>query len=251
MRLGLLVCVVLGALSSSPAAAATRVFVAQVTPGPDVPAAMVTPLDDRILAAARKRPGFEVLGARDVQALLDAEARRQVAGCDSGVDCTSELAGALDASQLVTGQLGRLGSTWVLSLTRVDRTTLLVLAQAVREATGDSPVALLGSIDGQVAEVLRDPDAPPTPLFLGGVAVAGLGGVGLAVGTVGAILSWTSFAAAETDLQGSTLTPAEKVTRRQEAIEGGTTTNTVALAGWIVGGVAVAAGVGFMLIGSE
>jgi hypothetical protein len=251
MRLGLLVCVVLGALSSSPAAAATRVFIARVTPAQDVPASMVTPLDDRILLAARKRTGFEVLGERDVQAVMDAEARRQAAGCDSDVDCAAELAGALDANQLVTGQLGRLGSTWVLSLTRVDRTTLVVLAQAVREATGDSPVALLGSIDGQVAEVLRSPDAPPTPLFLGGVAVGSVGVVGLAVGTVGAILSWTSFLAARGDLEGTNLTPDEKVTRRQKAIDDGNVTNGVALVGWVAGGVAVATGVGFMMIGSE
>ena len=251
MRPGLLVCMMVALLVPSWARAQTRVFIAQLTPGPDVPASMVAPLDDRILAAARQRSGFDVLGARDVQSVLDAEARRQVAGCDSGVACAAELAGALDAQQVVTGQLGRLGSTWVLSLTRVDRTTLQVFAQAVRQARGDSPEALLDSIDGQVAEVLRSPEESPNPWFLGGAAVGAVGVVGLLVGTTGAALSWDTFGSAKSAIVGNELSVDEKAGRRADAIAAGRVTNTVALVGWVAGGVAVALGATSMFIGSE
>jgi hypothetical protein len=60
-------------------------------------------------------PGLKVLSRKDVEAILTEEARKQLTGCDSN-SCLSELAGALNAELLVTGELTRLGEGHLLTL---------------------------------------------------------------------------------------------------------------------------------------
>jgi hypothetical protein len=116
--------------------------------------------------------GFDVIAARDVTALVDVAAVRAASGCTDGISCESEIASALDAPQLVTGELGRVGDTWLLSLARTERTTSSVLARVTVDARGDTPEGLLGEIDGAVAELF-------------GAEVAGGVDVGFVVGAVG------------------------------------------------------------------
>ncbi len=134
------------------AAHADRVFVGAITPGANADPAIVAVLDEKLLASLRRQRQHEIVGARDVQAMMDVEAARQNSGCESGLSCEAELAGALDAPIIVTGQVGQVGNTWVLSLTRLDRTSMTVLARTTREVSG-SPEGLLGTMDGQVDEL--------------------------------------------------------------------------------------------------
>ena len=56
----------------------------------------------------------------DVVALLTMEMKQQLTGCD-GASCLSEIAGALNADEVLYGGVGRLGpNEQVLTLTRLD-----------------------------------------------------------------------------------------------------------------------------------
>jgi hypothetical protein len=141
-------------------------------------------VEDALLTAARAR-NPAVVGSADLAALLDAEAAKQSVGCD-GSGCDAEIADALGAPELLSAQLLRAGgSTWVLSLKRLRRVDMQVVAshQVIRE--GESPVVLTGAID-ELADVVIGPRSG-RPLLLAGAGVAGVGAV---VGAVGGLMLW-------------------------------------------------------------
>jgi len=156
-------------------------------------------LEGRILVAAKRHAGFIVLGGADVRAFVDLEATRMTTGCDTNSDsCAIEIAGALDARQIITGNVHRLGDTWLLSLSRTDRTDLVVLGRVEREASGDSPRVLVDQVPGAVDELFGD--AGPSFVVVGSAVSAGVSAAALATGTVAAGLSWTWFNDAKTAL---------------------------------------------------
>jgi hypothetical protein len=135
-------------LLSTSSAAVPRVF---LTP---LRATDVAPgVTDLLVSARRHQALFDVVGAADVKGVLDVESARAALGCDSE-SCANEIADALAAEQVLTGQLGRVGNLWLLTLTRTDRKTLQVLARASVEAHGDSPEVLLPLVPQAVDEVL-------------------------------------------------------------------------------------------------
>ncbi len=230
-----------------PVASVVRVFVPPLRAGAGADRDMVALVDERVLLAARRHEGFDIVAGKDVQAVLDVEATRQAAGCDSDFACAAEIAGALDAPQILTGQLGRVGNTWVLSLSRTERQTMTVLKQVVREARGETPEGLLGEIDGAVDELLGGPppslagSGPPVLAIASGIGV-GVGVGALTVGTIAAGLSWQTFTDAQAALKADGLGESDKNEIVEKAATSGETTNTVAVVGWIAGGIIVVAG---------
>lgn len=173
-------------------AARVRVFFAQIQTGQGTTEEEVALVQDAVLVAAREHsPGYEVLAVGDVAGLLAAEAEAAATGCDA-VSCASELADALNAPQLVTGQLGRLGDTWLLTLTRLDRDTLEVLAREQIKARGDAPDVLLDALPVGVGRLFgAEVAAPALPwLTLAGAGVMGVGVVALGVGAAAQGLAW-------------------------------------------------------------
>lgn len=175
-----------------------RVYVARLRGGDGVDASAATALEDAVLVAAKKaRPDLTVIGRADVAMLADLRAEQEAAGCDAE-SCAAEIADALGAPQIVTGKLSRLGSTWILSLTRLERGSLLVLARESVEKQGSSPEVLVGEVPKLVAAVFTDGAAADSDVANergqqnarnddGGVSglVVG-GGVGLGAGLVAA-----------------------------------------------------------------
>ena len=182
MLVGLLMCSALAAPLVGPPAH-ERVFLAPLRTGDDVDVTTRQSLEGAVLVAA-KRAGITVIGAGDVQALLDVEAAKQAAGC-SADSCAAELADALGAPQLLTGQVAHLGDTWVLTLTHLERANMQVLGRAQVSQTGTSAAVLLPLVDRVTNEVLGLAPAPASPLVMAGVGV-GVGGV--VVGGLGALL---------------------------------------------------------------
>lgn len=79
-------------------------------------AALVT---DQLVSQLGKVTELQVISSRDVTALLGLERQRQLLGCtESG--CLAELAGALGADDVVSGSVGRLGRSLLLTVTRVE-----------------------------------------------------------------------------------------------------------------------------------
>ena len=138
-----------------------RVYVAKLRGGEGVDASATTALEEAILVAAKKaRPDITVIGRGDVAMLADLRAEQEAAGCDAE-SCAAEIADALGAPQIVTGKLSHVGSTWILSLTRLERGSLLVLARDSVEKQGSSAEVLIGDIQPLVRRMFADDGAPP------------------------------------------------------------------------------------------
>lgn len=142
-------------------------------------------IESAILTAARSHAEhYSALGTDDLQGILNAEAARAALGCDT-TNCATEVADALNAEQLVTTQIGRVGNTWVVTLTRLERATMVVLAREQIQREGSGADTVLPELPRAVDALLA-----PAPL-LSGVGVAGVvalsaGALGLAAG--GALL---------------------------------------------------------------
>lgn len=89
----------------------------------------------------RELPGFKVLAYRELEAMAALEVKKMLQGCDE-VSCAAEMAGALNAEQVVVGSVGRLGSTMVLTLSRVRQRDASVMASWANqfEAPNDAVV---------------------------------------------------------------------------------------------------------------
>lgn len=241
--------------TSSPTAdSQPRVFFSPLGVGAGADAAVVALVEERLLASARRHPAFDVVAARDVKSLFDVEASRQAAGCDGGIDCAAELAGALDAPQLVSGQLGRVGSTWILSLTRLERVQLTVLARVHREARGDTPEDLLRQLDGAVDELFGASAAATvdagggSPLPVVGGIVAGVGVVGLGVGVAGNVVAQRTFDEAKNDLEDPETDNRDQLRARAQST--GDLQNAIALGAYAVGAVVLVVGVVLVVVGA-
>lgn len=195
-----------------------RVYVAPLS-GPTSDATTVSLIEDRVLVAAKSLPAqFEVVGARDLQGLLDVEAASRAVGCDT-TSCANEVADALNADELVTGQLGRIGETWQLTLTRTQRGTLKVLGRSARDARGDTPEGLLPQIPDALQELFALVDPAVNTLAIVGVSLTAIGTLTLGVGFVGYVYSWVEYLAAAADLAG-TPAPADIVSAQTHRSKG-------------------------------
>jgi hypothetical protein len=217
------------------------VYVAPLTAA-NADAATVSLIQDRVLVATRRHAAlFQAVSNSEMRALLDAEALRAALACDT-TGCEAEIADALSAPQLITGQIGRIGSTWQITLTRTDRETLYVLARATREGRGDTAEALLPLIDELVDELLGIEAPPPSWPGIAGWLGVGTGAVALAAGGGIYAFSWLKYFDAKDALQR------DEVKAAQEARSVG---EAALVPAWIVGaagGVLVAVGIGLLVV---
>ncbi len=79
-------------------------------------------------------PNAQVLGASDLEQLLDHEQKQQLLGCGEDTVCVSHVVGALDASRVVAGQVGKVGEHYIVTLTVLDPQESTVLRRVSREA---------------------------------------------------------------------------------------------------------------------
>ena len=96
-----------------------------------VDAAAAPVITELVLEALLVRHGLPALGPADLKDLLTVEQQKQLIGCVEG-KCMAELAGALGSGRVVSGMVGRLGDTVVLTLKLIDATSAQVVARASR-----------------------------------------------------------------------------------------------------------------------
>lgn len=154
---------------------------ADVSPAPTpAPSVMFLPLNargnvasevtqavgDALLISAGRRPGFRVIGLREVEATMAHEQLKQVAACDSE-SCAVQIAAALNADQIVFGNLTAVGPELVLTLSRVDARSSTVAGRTLHRAPADKPGVLLDRVDAITAELLGNTPpalAAPAPI---------------------------------------------------------------------------------------
>lgn len=96
-----------------------------------IDAAAAPVITELVLEALLVRHGLPALGPADLKDLLTVEQQKQLIGCDEG-KCMAELAGALGSGRVVSGMVGKLGDTVVLTLKLIDATSAQVVARASR-----------------------------------------------------------------------------------------------------------------------
>ncbi|MEW5850843.1 MAG: hypothetical protein AB2A00_18805 [Myxococcota bacterium] len=112
-----------------------------------------------LTSEAGRLPGYKVTSYREVQNTMTQEQARMVAGCDQA-SCAAEIAGALNADEIVMGTLGRLERSLVLSVTRVRARDATVVAR-VQRTTEAGADALLKGMPAVVTELFAVPVTSP------------------------------------------------------------------------------------------
>ena len=104
-----------------------------------------------ILAAEVSALGFRVISSADINAMLSLEKQKDLVGCQDNTSCLSEIGGALGVNDLISGQVGRLGDTFTLTLTLVDTVRAEVRQRFQAEAGSE---AVLGDVARRGVHVL-------------------------------------------------------------------------------------------------
>lgn len=148
------------------------------------------------LAASMGNRGLEVLSRSDLRAMASLEADKSAVGCEEdSQSCMAEIAQALGARLVVSGQVGKLDETIILQLSLFD--SQVGKAVSREEARGVSLTKLADEIPAVVDRLLTPVlgantaavvvAAPPetgggiSPLVIGGGAAAGVGFVAAGV----------------------------------------------------------------------
>jgi hypothetical protein len=152
----------------------------------EVPSVLVLPLEPKngtrqdvaelataiLVGRLRAVPGVRIVSYDEVENAMTQEQRRMMAGCES-VGCAAEIAGALNVDQIVLGALGRMGKSYVLSLSRIQARSASPLGTAVRRFDGATEDTLVDEIARAAADlfpaaahlVAPAPAPAPAPLL--------------------------------------------------------------------------------------
>lgn len=129
------------ALFSLPAGAlAAQIVALDLSPEGDVPPRLARALNPILLTELSRVQGMSVISQDDVRALLELEANKQQLGCNE-TSCMTEIAGSLGAELLATAGIGRLGSTWVVSITLIRVDSAAVVRRTTGKSTGGEAIA--------------------------------------------------------------------------------------------------------------
>ncbi|MEW6431307.1 MAG: hypothetical protein AB1730_07335 [Myxococcota bacterium] len=179
-------------------------------------------MSELVLTEAARFERFRVLGQSDIAVMLGLERQRQLLGCsDDATSCMAEIGGALNATWILTGALGRVGKRYRIDLKLIDSRQNVVqgrvgqtlgAAEDVLDALPDMVRELLGALPPPavapevkpesppaaappaVAQPVRSPPFPWGPLAVGAVGVAGLAtGVALVASAKGDEAGWDAY----------------------------------------------------------
>jgi TolB-like protein len=169
----------------------------------------VNTIESFITGELDNHKSLKVLAGEDIKRMLDLEAEKQAAGCDDDSSCLAEMAGALGAEFVVTGQLGKLETRLILTLSLIDvnkkeavnRVTvkadsLDAMPEQVEKAVSQlvAPIVSGGAVQNG-AQVASSGGPSILPWVLVGVGTAAAIGGGV-LSVVGA-LQWGQFSAAD------------------------------------------------------
>ena len=203
-----------------------------------------------------RHSGMKVFSEEDLKSIIEGEEKKQLCGGDDTV-CVAEIGAALGVPEAVSGDLGRVGSYWMLNLRRINVKRAEVISRSTRQIKG-SVDDLIEAIPGAVAELFGKTIEAPAPVvapapepkpepepekkgmspyeigayasFFGGVGLVAIGGIG----TWRMTESWSDYEASR---------GADK-----DAESGFRTWKATSIACYAVGGAAIATGAALWII---
>jgi TolB-like protein len=107
-----------------------------------------------------RRPNLVVIAGSDLRALVGFERQKALLGCTES-SCITELAGALGVAYLVSSEVSKVGSTWLLSLTLLDANRAMAQGRLTRKAYSDDQ--LVDESSNAVDELLKALPGAGTP----------------------------------------------------------------------------------------
>lgn len=230
-------------LGTTPAAERPKLVVLSLEMPASVDPATRGAFDDAVAGEASRKGFFEVVSSREVQSLLGLERQKQLLGCSADTSaCLAELSGALGARFLLTGTLAPLGQSWQLSLQMQDTVKATTVGRSTRIAKNLE--ALRALLPWAVSEATGTPP-PPAPSKVGPlVMIAGGGLVAAAGGIVGLQALGTEFSLRR-ELERGNDTPGrlDTLASYQQQERDLTINKALGLAGLVVGGTVLAAGI--------
>ena len=130
-------------------------------------------------AAAAEVPGYAVLSAADVRAMVNLEADRQSAGCTTN-SCLTELADAMGAGLVLFGSVSTLGDTTTTTVSLYASATQTIQKRSFTSSTN----ALAGPLRTTTIALLKGRDPPSPALLLAGAGTAVVGGAAAGLGAL-------------------------------------------------------------------
>ena len=174
----------------------TRVAVYDLVAAGDIKPRTAMIVSESILAEIRKIEGVSAVGMKEIMEMLAFEQKKQFVGCDS-VSCLVELAGALGVDELITGNLGAIGDSHVITVKRMDLAsaeTRKSVSKNLKKGDGEEFLAVVGDVvkemfsdrkykpgatPGVTKEMAKRLTRPPLPRWVffttGGAAVVAAG----------------------------------------------------------------------------
>ena len=160
------------ALSAGP-----KLAVLPLSHGEGVADTTTTALTESLAAEVRRVSGSEVITKREIETVLSLEMQKQMLGCQTD-SCMAELGGALGVDAMVTGDVARLGESWLVHFKVVRAAKAQVVAQSDRRIKGGTIDDVLDVLPAMVRELFpgkgpaltagaaspaAPPPAPPSP----------------------------------------------------------------------------------------
>lgn len=133
-------------------AASSKVAVMPVASGEGVPGRTAEAVTEAVAAQVRRYGGVEVVTQKEILAVLSLEQQKQMLGCQTD-SCMAELGGALGVDRMVTGDLAKLGESWLFHLKLTDAVKVKVVAQSDRRLRRGSIDDVLDVLPAMVVEL--------------------------------------------------------------------------------------------------
>ncbi len=114
---------------------------------------LVQSLTDVVTAALNRLEVFDVISRDEILRIVEFEQQKQLLGCDSESACLAEIGGALGVRALVTGSVGRVGTSYIIHLVLTDAQTAVALAREQREVAKVEELTL--AIEGSTRFLVR------------------------------------------------------------------------------------------------
>ncbi len=100
--------------------------------------------DEGLLAAAHELVDGEVIGPSDIEAMLDFEKQKDLAGCEE-ISCFAEMGGALGMAHIISWRIARVEGEWVVSGKLIDVHHAVVTARVSQFVAGDVKSLMVAS----------------------------------------------------------------------------------------------------------
>jgi hypothetical protein len=115
---------------------------------------MTDGVGEAFVAEIRRQGTFVVLSYDELKAVLSHEQLTQLVGCDDPA-CLANIGSAAGAGALASGTLGKVGTSWVVSLKIIDVSAVRVVSTANRRLKGASIDDVLDQIPAMVGELVQ------------------------------------------------------------------------------------------------